>query len=376
MAKQMTEQEIRNYKLSEADQQLLDRFIAYTTGEASEAPKIQDFMASPAATILIPKTIVMAARTAAEPVYIASNFLKRVRMPNSGALYVFPTFGPMRAMDIAEGQEWPTQTIEGELFEGVEIRIGKSGVRLAFTEEVVQDSQWDVIAMMIEQAGRAMARHKEQKIFRQFTMHGWKVFDNTPATKMANPDAATTGTDVDGNLNDTFSVADFLDLIIAVMLNEFDPNTILMHPMTWITFAKQELMNSMMGGMNLYPATDQPGSMKLGPNSLQGRIPFAFDLMLSPQIPINMATKRYDMYCIDRNNIGVLLEKEGLSTEKFNDPTRDIFNIKLKEKYGIGIFHQGRAIAVAKNIALDISYLQPRLQRVRVENVVKTKEQA
>lgn len=373
MAKRTNEQDMNKLKLPESDQKLLDQFIKFQNGEANEAPKLQDFLASPSATILIPKTIIMAARTAAEPVYVASKFFKRVRMPNSGALYVFPTFGPMRAFDIAEAQEYPTQTIEGELFEGVEIRIGKSGLRLQFTEEVIQDSQWDVIAMMLEQAGRAMARHKEQKAFRQFSMHGWPVFDNDPAIKTQSGGlSATTGLDVDGNYNDTFSVEDFLDLIIAVMLNEFDPNTILMHPLTWITFAKQELMNSVMGGMNLYPATDQPGSMKLGPNSLQGRIPFAFDLMLSPQIPINMQTRRYDMYCIDRNNIGVLLEKEGLSTEKFNDPTRDIFNVKLKEKYGFGVFHEGRAIAVAKNIKLDVAYLQPKM--IRVHGVVKTED--
>lgn len=368
MPKVFTEAEIKqlNGKVTEKDVELAKQYEAWQNGEIVSPPHISEYLASPSATILIPKTIVMSARLAGEPVAVASQFMKTVNMPTSGALYVFPTFGPMRANDIAEGQEWPTGTIDSEQFEGVEIRIGKSGIRIQYTDEVIKDSQWEVIQMMIEQAGRAMVRHKEQKIFRQFTMHGHTVFDNDPTVKTVTGGlSATTGLDQDGNLNDTFSVEDFLDLIIAVMLNEMDPNTILMHPLTWITFAKQELMNQVMGGMNLYPATDQPSQFKLGPGSLQGRIPFAFDLMLSPQIPIDWNRKRYDMYCVDRNNVGVILQKEALSTEKFNDPTRDIYNVKLKEKYGIGIFHQGRGIAVARNIKLEVAYLQPRLVRVQ-----------
>jgi hypothetical protein len=89
-------------------------------------------------------------------------------------------------------------------------------------------------------------------------------------------------------------------------------------------------------------------------------------------IPLNLRTKKFDMYCIDSSNIGVILTKENLSTEKFNDPSRDIYNIKLKEKYGIGIFHEGRAISVAKNIALDSAYARPQL--VTVSGVVNTNE--
>ncbi len=366
MLTKVTEDRFKNRQLTVEEQEVFQNLIkALESTDAPEAyrlPPLKEFLASPSATVLIPKTIVLAAKKAAEPLYVASQFFKEVKMKQSGALYIFPTFGPMRAFDIAEGQEFPTQTIDGEFFEGVEIRIGKSGVRLQFTEEMVSEAQWDIIAMMIEEAGKAMARHKEQKIFRHFTMHGWPVFDNVKRSLY--PEAGTTGIAADGTFNDTFSAEDFLDLIIAVYMNEFTPDTILMHPLTWTVFAKQELLGQVMAGFNIYPATGQPTSIALGPQSIQGRIPFAFNVMLSPMIPLNLQTKRYDMYAIDSNNIGVILKKEGLSTDKFNDPTRDIYNIKLKEKYGIGIFHEGRSIAVARNISMAPSFLPPRTVRV------------
>ena len=39
-----------------------------------------------------------------------------------------------------------------------------------------------------------------------------------------------------------------------------------------------------------------------------------------------------------------------MSTEQFDDPTRDIQALKVKERYGVGILNGGYAIAVAKNI--------------------------
>ena len=69
------------------------------------------------------------------------------------------------------------------------------------------------------------------------------------------------------------------------------------------------------------------------------------------------------MYVIDRHNVGVIVEKEGMTTEDFTDPYRDIRNLKFKERYGIGILDQGKAVATARNIALDVTYEKPMLVR-------------
>jgi hypothetical protein len=349
-----TESEINKYKLTEQDMKFAEQFGAMVSGDA-DAANMREFLATPSAQILIPKVIVGTMRQVAEPMYIGTDMLTRIRL-KQGQSMIFPSIGVMRAADIAEGQEYPEDTIDWQTHETPEIRVGKSGIRLRVTDEMVSDSQWDVVAMMVREAGRAMARHKEEKAFNQFTKHGHTVFDNA----LGNPEARTTGLDVDGLANDTLSAEDFLDMIIAVMNNGFNPSDVLLHPLSWSVFAKNELMGSLAKApYDMYPHKANPGSMALGPNSIAGRLPFAFNVQLSPFIPFDKKNKRFDMYVVDKNNIGVLLVKEDISTEQFDEPARDIRNVKIKERYGIGILNEGRAIAVAKNISMEKSYNEP-----------------
>jgi hypothetical protein len=46
----------------------------------------------------------------------------------------------------------------------------------------------------------------------------------------------------------------------------------------------------------------------------------------------------------------VLIVDEDITTEEFQDPRVDIRKIKLRERYGIGILNEGKAIAVLKNV--------------------------
>jgi hypothetical protein len=359
-----TETEKAKYKLSEAEVTMAENLSKMIAGEEGASVNFSEALASPSAAVLIPKVVVGAMRQAAEPLYIGSKLLQKVRFQGQGNSMIFPSIGVMRAFDVAEGQEIPEDTIDWQTHETPEIRIGKSGVRVRFTQEMVTDSQWDIISMLIKEAGRAMGRLKEQKIFQNFSKYGHKVFDNLDA----NPEAHTSGLDIDGNKNGTMSAEDFLDLIIAVMGNEYTPSDILMHPLAWTVFARNELTGALAKSPNdMYPHKGTPKSMALGPDSIQGRLPFAFNVQLSPFIPLDKKAKRFDMYVVDRNNIGVLLEKQGLQTEEFNEPARDIKNLKITERYGIGVLNEGKAVAVAKNISMVKSYNEPQ----RVINITK-----
>ncbi len=346
--------------LNEQEIKALESFERLAEGELPhDGFSLTEFLATPSAQVLIPRVIVGAMREAAEPMYIGTKMLQKIRL-KSGQSMIFPSIGVMRAYDVAEGQEIPEDTIDWQTHESPEIRVGKSGVRVRMSDEMISDSQWDIIAMLIKQAGRAMARHKEQKAFHQFRRYGHTVFDNY----LSDPLAHTTGLDKNGVPNDTFSAEDFLDLIIAVMANEYTPGDLLMHPLAWTVFAKNELMGSLQASpYQNYPAKGQPKTMALGPDSIQGRLPFNFNVNLSPFIPLDKKARRFDVYAVDRNNIGVLLVKDDLKTEEFDEPARGLKNLKMIERYGIGILNEGKAIAVAKNISMDKSYAEPMLIR-------------
>lgn len=326
--------------------------------DATELPNIKEFLSTPSAKVLIPRLIVGTARKAAEPLYIGSRMFKPINMPHTGDMYKFPSFSTgFRADFVGEGEQYPRMRIDTQEHESAEIRVRKSGIQFDLTEEVVNYSQWDIISMYTEEAGRAMARHKEQQAFYNMKRHGHTVFDNNSA----NPEAKTTGCDEYGNLNGTMSVEDFLDLLIALHFNGFTPTTVLMHSLVWPMFARQGIMA---GNINQTPQTkESPTSVVLGPGAANGRLPFSLQIELSPFIPFDEEAKTHDLFAVDENNVGVEIVKEALKQMNFDDPERDIKSIKLREMYGLGVLYEGTAIASAKGLRLDQTYPKPPVTR-------------
>ena len=357
----LTDEESRLYVLNDKDKEVMDIFKRVVGGESISGWNLMDFLATPQAKVLIPRVIIGTMRKAADPVYMASNFYKKIRM-KSGQAVMFPSIGVMRAHDVAEGQEIPQETIDWQTHKGSLIQIGKAGVRVQFTEEILKDAEFDIVGMMLSEAGRAMARLKEQKAFIEFQGHSWDVFNNNlraqDPVKWAL--AGTTGVDYNNVLNDTLSVDDLLDLVISVYNNEYTPTDLIMHPLVWSVFARNGLTGSLTATQDGNAKREQPSStFKLGPDSIQGRLPFAFNVNLSPFAPIDKENKTFDIFCVDGNNVGVQIVKDDLTTEEFRDPARDIRNVKTIERYGFGTFNEGRAICAAKNISMAKSWPIP-----------------
>lgn len=357
----LTDADLRAYKLTDEDVQMMEILKRVADGEDVAGFDLNDFLASPSAKILIPKVLIGQARKAADPVYLASNFFKKIRLKNGQAV-MFPDFGVMRAYDVAEGQEIPQESIDWQLNTNGLIKVGKSGLRIQYSEELLKDCEFDVVGMLVAEAGRAMARHKEQKAFTEWLSHGWTVFDNNlrkldPVKYEA---AGTTGLDYEGNFNDTMSIEDYLDIILAVYNNGFTCTDLVMHPLAWIPFAKNGFAGGLTAPYERETKRELPtANFKLGPESIQGRLPFSFNVNLSQFAPIDKQAKTFDLFAVDRNNVGVLIQKDDIKTDTFTDPSRDIYNMKFIERYGFGIHHEGRALCSAKNISMAKSFATP-----------------
>lgn len=353
----LTDAELEQYQLTEDDQKVFEAFGNVLDGKNVPGFNFKDFLASPSAKVLIPRVIIGTMRQAADPVYLASKFYKKIRLKNGQAV-MFPSIGVMRAHDVAEGQEIPEETVDWQLHKNSLIHVGKSGVRIQYSDELQSDLEFDLISVLLQEAGRAMARLKEQKAFDEWLRHGWTVFDNSLRSKI--PEAGTTGLDFQGNLNDTMSIDDLLDIIIAVYNNEYTPTDLIMHPLVWTVFARNGLTGSLTAPFDRETKREMPNAQfKLGPESIQGRLPFAFNVNLSPFAPIDRNAKTFDMFCVDANNVGVQIVKDELKTEEFRDPSRDLNNVKVIERYGFGTYNEGRAICSAKNISMAKSYATP-----------------
>ena len=357
----LNDADLKAYKLTAEDEAMLEILDRVQSGQNVPGFDINDFLASPQAKVLIPKVIIGQARKSADPIYLASNFFKKISLKNGQAV-MFPEFGVMRAYDVAEGQEVPQESIDWQVNTNNMIKVGKSGLRIQYSEELFKDTEFDIVSMLVSEAGRAMARHKEQKAFTEWLAHSWTVFDNDLRAKdpVKYAAAGTTGLDFPGNYNNTLSIDDYLDLVIACYNNGYTPSDLVLHPLAWSAFAKNGLTGGITAPFDRESKRELPnGSFKIGPESIQGRLPFAFNVNLSPFAPIDKKNKTFDMFCVDRNNVGVQIVRDEIKTDSFVDPARDITNIKLIERYGFGVFNQGRAICSAKNISMAKSFPTP-----------------
>lgn len=325
---------------------------------------------------LIPKVIEGKLREAAEPEYLGARFFQTVKVNGvSSAVYVIPVVGEIRAYEVPEGGKYNEDTPGWNTFENstLEIRVKKIGVKVSITEEAIADSSWDILGINVRKMGRAMARYKEEQIFNAFSTHGHVVFDND--LKDINPDARTTGRDITGNFNDTLSVEDFLDLTMALMGNGYNPTDVIMHPLVWVVFARNAMIGNglsfgALGGNYVHPNGGIQGTpaafgmansgsgqkLIMTPDQVQNRLPVPMTVNFSPWIKFDKIQKKFDMYILDRSEVGIVAQKDPLSTENWTDPERDIRSLKVKERYGIGILNNGRGITVARNIAVAPSY--------------------
>lgn len=353
---------------------LVERYIAQVEAESKgerltrdKRVDLREALSTPDLSVLVQRTVVDVMRDAAEPVYIGSKMLKKIRI-TEGRSIVFPSMSAIRAHEIPEGANYPEETVDVQLHEAqLEVKVQKVGLLVRITDEMLDDSQWDVIGVMLQKAGQAMARHKEEKVFREFTRHGNVIFDGDADSaegkqkygdKYAN--YLPTGLDIDANPNGTLATEDFFDMMIGLMANEYIPTDILLHPLVWPMVAKNELLGSLTVAAFGAPENN---AIKVTPEQVQGRLPFALTVTLSPFIPFDRVDRKFDMYVVDRNEVGCLLVKDELSTEQWENPERDIQTVKVKERYGVGIFNNGKAITVGKNIKFAKTYPYP--QRVK-----------
>ena len=320
--------------------------------EAKASMKLSEALTTADANILMPKVIQQVVTEAAESQFLATKFFKRITL-SEGRSMEFVHFGAIRASEVGEAQEYPEQSLNltKNGTGNVDVKVRKYGLKVAITDEMISDSQWDVVGMHLEAAGRALARLKEENAFRQFSTHGHVAFDAELFT--AGQEGYPTGRGFDGELNGTLTAEDMLDMAVSIMSAGYTPTDIIMHPLCWSLFAK----NSFLESSNV--AGFGQGTGGKDPREFNTSNALGLNVEFSPFVPFNQEDKTFDFYLIDRNNIGVMLVKDDISTEQFDDPSRDIQNLKVKERYGLGVLNGGLAIAVAKNIPFKKTYPAP-----------------
>jgi hypothetical protein len=348
---------------------LVERYIKQVEAErngekVSNKIGLREALSTPDLSQFLQTTIIDVIKDTAEPMYIASKMFKRVGI-TEGRSIIFPAMSDIIAYEVPEMGNYRQEVVEIVTSSSTtEVSVKKIGLIVRVSDEMISDSQWDVIGVMLQKAGRAMARYKEEWCFKEFLRHGHVVKDPLMAgDPVVDPDGllAVHGLAADRKTpNDTLSVEDFLDLMIGNIANGYQTTDIMMHPLVWPIFAKNPLLDKLS-----VAAFGGPGnSISITPDAVQGKLPFAVNVTLSPFVKFDHLNKRFDMFIVDRNEVGVMLVKEDISTEQWDNPERDIRALKVKERYAPGILNNGKAICVATNIKWDQTYPVPEIVHV------------
>jgi len=361
------------------------------TTPTGERLSISDALSTTHAPLLFPKVISRIVKEAMEPMLVGANLLTKIRM-QYGQTITFPAIGALEADDIAEGQEYPRRSLD--MGGGTVIaHTGKSGLAVSCTEEMIMNSQFDVMGWHLRQAGYALGRHKEKKIFNMIKALGIVAFDNLNPSRSAF--GVTHGRNLNGQPNGSLIIDDIFDAWGQVVNQGFMPNTMLMHPLTWVMWVKDPVLRAfalqngggvffatwngnpagkadwhdpmgVSGGQNIVPGKTPDGSAVPHSLTASGVLSYPQNITSAPQMPaygniplviivspfmfFDPARKLTDIFLFDRNNLGYLLTSEEVTTEDWNDPARDIRHVKLRERYTPAIASEGQAIAVFKNV--------------------------
>lgn len=360
------------------------RFIWDNNGMSADGVKwrVEDMYSTPDAPWMMPKIVAEQALDAIEPQLLMTSMMQKIAF-TMGQQIVLPMTSAMAQTDLemAEGDEYPETKLAHGHTGIMRAQIGKVGLAVKITEEMIRYSQFDVIGMHIAAAGKLLARHKEVKAWNMVAGQGVVYFDNLQPAKSEL--GVTHGRNRDGSGNGSLIADDLLELDGHLVAKGFVPNTMILHPLTYTMFRKDPVMRTLFfnGQSTTYFGTHKgsaqggnpwlkAGGMMIGKQQKikedtdtklrnqgidsQPVFPsyWGMDLqiMVTPHVKYDPIKKLTDIIICDRNELGVMLVDEELTTEEWTDPARDIKKIKFRERYSFGILNEGQSVAVLRNI--------------------------
>lgn len=349
-----------------------------------EGVTFTDAIATPDIAPWMPQVMQRRVLEAQEPLIVLTGLFEPMSY-QAGQQIEFPAIGALEAADLAEMQEPP----EVRLIESgatVTAKVGKVGVKFRLSQETLAHSSFDVFGLHLDACAKALVRHKEVKASNFINALGVPIFDNF------NPSASalgvTHGRDLAGAGNGTLILDDLFDAMAQVMMQGFSPDTLIMHPLTYIMFLKDKDMRAiaLAGGNQLWfggwtgnPATRGPGSgthVSGGQRVLQGtpatgeaastigqfnqtmtsapmlpsHWPWPLRIVVSPFIPYDPSTKRTNIMVCDSRELGYYIEDYPVRTTQWDEPNIDVSTTKLVEAYSFHIKNEGLGVGILKNV--------------------------
>lgn len=367
--------------VAEDSQHLVDTYkslFAHGYDESDEVVTVKDSLSIPNNGVLIKRAIEELIIAPSMPDLIGEQLIRTTYMLNSPSSITFRTLGAVTAVDfeIAEGAEYPEVGVGMAGSSSMQLTFAKFGCKFKISEELLQQSNWNLIGYQVQQVVNAMRRFRDRKIFEVLFMRGTVVFDNL------NPNASligrTSGRDSTGAGNGSLTNEDLIDMYATVTRKGYTPTVILCHPLHWAVFAKDPVIREsgmLKGDLGQWIKKSYNDPESKAPDNLMSDIsrsstqinpkdahllptynPLAssgLSIVTSPLVYIDDTQRVGDIIMLDPNNSAMLAIGEMLNITEWDEERNDLKVIKFKERWALSVVDNGEGIAVARGISLD-----------------------
>ena len=374
-------------------------------GETLEGSKMtfRDMISTPEASEFLPQVLTNAIAEAVDPLLVLTKLFSPIEY-KEGIVIGGRAVGAIDMnFDVPEGGEY--QAITVTMAPGIKaaIKPQKRGAKVVFTDEAERADSFDLIRRTVVETGKGMARWKERQASALLSNLGTALFDNMNPTQSTY--GVTTGRGLDGSANATLTPEDLLKAIVAIQLNGFTPNLLICHPLLFMNFlidpimqslfvntGKGSLFGSWTGQLSVQEPWEDP-LRGLGPSSGRSVTPpgarasltpseakeysqrqtsapvipshwfgAPLTIVVSPLIRYDNARNVTDVIIADRDSLGYYIEAFKLKVERWRNNEVDLNNIKLSESYTFAIANEGMGVGVIKNLKVDVSRVHTVLQ--------------
>ena len=374
--------------------------IVTNNGYTSDGVKfeIADALATPDSGQLLGQIYTEVVQELIELQAIGQRLVQTIRHDDIiGESTTFKWYGAGNIPNVERGEsgEYPEFTLAAGKSSTIRAQFMQRGLTVKITAENIKYSRWDLIRAHITQAGLALQRAKEALIFHTFEQAGVVVFDNNdPMNGGTGTDPVTsvkgrgTGRDRYGNKNGSLTYEDYVDMVSIMISNGYNPNVLLVHPLCLPIFQKDPILRHI-GLVNGNPeaflnsSRTAPNAYKNGTvdtwrrqqrmangnsqtlsdrdvNLLSTTTPelpsfhplSGMTVVVSPMVPYDPITKTTSLILIDTSASAILNEQVPLTVNAWEEMSREIQVVRIKEAYSVDVIDEGRGIAVAKNIPL------------------------
>ena len=344
----------------------------------------------------IPTVIQEVIKDVVEPICIGTKLLKQIPFTAGQTINIGALDAITAPFTMPESGEYPEVSVQ--MGPGTAIaNTGKYGCAVKFTDEIQRYSSFPIIDLHIMKVVQAMVRFKEQIIFKFISDLGQCAFDNiTPSDAEI---GSTTGLDLNAVANGSLTIDDLFEAIKMVMRNGFMPDTMILHPATWMMWVKDPILREFqlnhgggvwfaswsgnpaeahnpwpnMGGQGISkgnfthgagnvagaavtPSNLMPQNMLSAPKlpPYADGIP-SLDIIVTPNMPFDAETSLTDIIVCNRSTLGYYVEEHPIKMSDFTDPRNDLYKIKLLERWTLASNEEGNGVVTIKNVRSDVS---------------------